>query len=248
MTAAQRPQQRTPEDARTRQKVLRYVLDHGPISASGVARALDLTAAAIRRHLDALSEDGYIEVRELAGVKAGRGRPARHYVVTSMGHSSISNAYDDLAVRALEYLEDAAGDEAVEAFARSRVEELKAALRARVGEARADRRGSVAQRSRDLAAGLTAEGYASTASPVAVGTPLEAMQLCQGHCPIQHVAERFPQFCETELEMFAEVLGVDVRRLSTLASGAHVCTTHIPTSVLNRPLIDQTDHTQGGPR
>ena len=236
--------QRSSEDVRTRQKVLRYVLDHGPVSASGVAKSLHLTAAAIRRHLDALSDEGSIEVRELAGTKAGRGRPARHYVVTAKGHSAISHSYDELAVGALEHLEDAVGPEAVAAFAQSRVAALKAALKDRVG----DRRGTVAQRSRNLAAGLSAEGYASSASPVAVGTPLEAMQLCQGHCPIQHVAERFPQFCEAELDMFADVLGVDVRRLSTLASGGHVCTTHIPTSVLNRPLIDQDDHNQGGSR
>lgn len=243
-TAQKAGAQRSGEDVRTRQKVLRYVLDHGPVSASGVARALNLTAAAIRRHLDALSEDGYVEVRELAGARSGRGRPARHYVVTSQGHSSISNAYDELAVRALDFIEESGGEEAVEAFAHSRIDELRAALKARLG----DRKGSVAQRSRDLAAGLSAEGYASSASPVAVGTPLEAMQLCQGHCPIQHVAERFPQFCEAELDMFAEVLGVDVRRLSTLAAGGHVCTTHIPTSVLNRPLIDQANHNQGGSR
>ncbi|WP_349827907.1 helix-turn-helix transcriptional regulator [Brevibacterium litoralis] len=232
------------DDVRTRQKVLACVLDNGPVSASKVAGTMGLTAAAIRRHLDALCEEGLIEVRSLAGVKAGRGRPARQYVVTAEGHSAISHEYDGLAVDVLGFVEEKAGREAVGEFARRHAEALRERLAARM-----DRNPStVAGRSRELAGALVAEGYAATASPVAVGTPLEAMQLCQGHCPIQQVAEEYPEFCEAELDMFSEHLGVDVRRLSTLAGGGHVCTTHIPTSVLNRPLIDQKDNNQGGSR
>ena len=51
------------EDRRTRQKVFQSVLDDGPITASSLAKALDLTPAAIRRHLDALESEGLIEVR-----------------------------------------------------------------------------------------------------------------------------------------------------------------------------------------
>ena len=232
------------EDARTRQRVLGAVLDLGPVSASGVAKVMDLTAAAIRRHFDALEADGLIEVRRLAGTRAGRGRPARQYVVTARGHELISHTYDDLAVDVLGFVERRSGREAVAEFAAEHVAELGQRLRART-----ERPGpTVVGRARQLAAALSAEGFAAPASPVAVGTPLEAIQLCQGHCPIQHVAKEYPEFCEAELQLFAEHLDVDVRRLSTLANGDHVCTTHIPTSVLNRPLIDQTDRNQGGSR
>ena len=56
------------------------------------------------------------------------------------------------------------------------------------------------------------------------------VQLCQGHCPVQHVAERYPQLCEAETEVFSRLLGVHVQRLATLAGGAHVCTTHVPST------------------
>jgi hypothetical protein len=36
-----------------------------------------------------------------------------------------------------------------------------------------------------------------------------------------------------ETEVFSRLVGVDVRRLSTLARGGHVCTTHIPTGRLS---------------
>ncbi|MGC2974968.1 helix-turn-helix transcriptional regulator, partial [Brevibacterium sp. FAM 25378] len=173
------------EDRRTRQKVFQSVLDEGPITASSLAKALELTPAAIRRHLDALESEGLIEVRELAGKQAGRGRPARHYVVTTAGHDSVSHSYDELAVNILRFMEDKHGRSAVEDF----TEDLVGRLRDRLGP-ELDKRGgtTVASRSRALAAALTREGYAASATPVAAGTPLEAMQLCQGHCPIQAVA------------------------------------------------------------
>ena len=103
-------------------------------------------------------------------------------------------------------------------------------VEARVGK----RSATVAGRSRDLAAALNDEGYAASAIPVAVGTPLEAMQLCQGHCPILEVAEDFPQLCEAETQAIGRLLDVHVQRLATLAGGEHVCTTHIPVAALTR--------------
>ncbi|NUL60931.1 MarR family transcriptional regulator [Brevibacterium luteolum] len=246
MAAQHAPQRksRAHEDVKTRHRVLAAVLDQGPVSASAVAKSMDLTAAAIRRHLDALADEGLVEVRDLAGTKIGRGRPARQYVVTAEGHAEISHSYDDLAVDVLDFLARKDGREAVAEYAAEYVDGLRARLRTRLSHSAE----TIPSRSRELAQALSAEGFAASATPVAVGTPLEAMQLCQGHCPIQNVAEAYPEFCEQELEMFSDYLGVDVRRLSTLAGGGHVCTTHIPTSVVNRPLIDQNDRTQGGSR
>jgi predicted ArsR family transcriptional regulator len=57
-------------------------------------------------------------------------------------------------------------------------------------------------------------------------------QLCQHHCPVQHVAERFPQLCEAETQVFAELLGTHVQRLATIAHGDGVCTTFIPAAAV----------------
>ncbi|WP_245579815.1 helix-turn-helix transcriptional regulator [Brevibacterium album] len=252
MTVAAAAETTPSEDGRTRQRVLGYVLDQGPVSASALAKTMDLTAAAVRRHLDALEADGLIEVRALTGQKAGRGRPARQYTVTPEGHSQISHTYDELALDLLTFMRETGGEEAVGSFARSHADKLRERLRRRLEDFRPGEapRGTVAERSRRLARALAAEGFAASSTPVAAGTPLEALQLCQGHCPIQHVAERFPEFCEAELEVISEYLAVDVRRLSTLAGGGHVCTTHIPTSALARPLLGgpAPDHNQGGSR
>ncbi len=72
-------------------------------------------------------------------------------------------------------------------------------------------------------------------------------QLCQGHCPVQHVAAAFPQLCEAETEVFARLLGGHVQRLATLAHGEHVCTTYVPdsgtpTDPHHLQSTDQPDH------
>lgn len=222
------------EEQRTRNRVLASVLDGGPVSASALAKNMKLTAAAIRRHLDALEESGQIEVRIFNGVKAGRGRPARQYVVTAAGHAELGTDYDTMAIDTLKYIKEIAGAQGVAEFARRRMDKLEASLAVSVNAAGRD----LAARSRALAQALTREDFSASATPVAAGTPMEAMQLCQGHCPIREVAAEFSEFCEVEREAFARLLGVDVRRLSTLANGDHVCTTHIPTASLNRPILD----------
>jgi predicted ArsR family transcriptional regulator len=79
------------------------------------------------------------------------------------------------------------------------------------------------QRVEELAEALTVAGYAAVVVPAGSG-----VQLCQHNCPIAHVAEEFPQFCEAETEAFGRLLGTHVLRLATLAHGDGVCTTLIP--------------------
>ena len=76
--------------------------------------------------------------------------------------------------------------------------------------------------------------YAASTREVALGQAVIGTQLCQGHCPVQHVARQFPQLCEAETEAFSRLLGVHVQRLATLAHGEHVCTTHVPTERTTR--------------
>ena len=80
---------------------------------------------------------------------------------------------------------------------------------------------------------MTEDGFAASARPVGTGG-LTGVQLCQGHCPVGRVAEEFPQFCDAETEAISRLLGVHVQRLATLAGGAHVCTTFIPTTAITR--------------
>lgn len=218
----------TDVDRRTRERVLELVASAGPVSAADLAATLGLTPAAVRRHLALLEEDDLVAVHD--GHPTGmRGRPARRYVTTSAGQGELTGTYADLATQALRYLRDVAGDDAVERFAHDRLVELTDRYAERLDAA--DVEGRAAQ----LAAALADDGYAASVRPVP-GT--SAVQLCQGHCPVQHVAEEFPQLCEAEAQVFAKLLGSHVQRLSTLATGAHACTTNVPVAVpLQAPVV-----------
>lgn len=215
-------------ESRTRDRVLQAISERGPITAGVLADQLGLTTAAVRRHLDNLVELGLITGREAAAGHRGRGRPARSYVVSDAGHQALESDYDHLATEALRFLADAAGEEAVTRFAQQRVGELEERYAAELAEAGPDREARTAA----LVQALTRDGFAASARPVgAPGTagPLTGIQLCQGHCPVQHVAREFPQFCDAETDAFSRLLGVHVQRLATLAHGDHVCTTFVPT-------------------
>ena len=89
-----------------------------------------------------------------------------------------------------------------------------------------------------IADALTKAGYAATTTPVS--GPIHGVQLCQHHCPVSHVAEEFPELCETEREAFAEVLGTHVQRLATIVNGDCACTTHVPLSQDQKPELQRT--------
>lgn len=228
------PASSTAQESRTSDRVLRAISEDGPITAAALAERFGLTAAAVRRHIDAFTETGLIESHESVPAPRGRGRPARAYVVSDQGHSALASDYDHLATEALRFLRDAAGEDAVTAFAERRIAELEeryAAELADAGDGHADR-------VQALVTALTRDGFAASARPVGDAdspSPFTGIQLCQGHCPVGHAAREFPQLCDAETDAFSRLLGVHVQRLATLAHGEHVCTTFIPTIPTNSP-------------
>ena len=213
-------------ESRTRDRVLRVVSEEGPVSIAALVDRLGLTETAVRRHVENLAGDGLVEPRG-TGAPRRRGRPARAWVLTEQGHRALASDYDHLAGDALRFLRDTAGDEAVHAFAERRVAALEHRVTDRVraaGDAPEDR-------AEALVEALNADGYAASARPVGSDGALTGIQLCQGHCPVQHVASEFPELCEAETEAFSRLLGVHVQRLATLAHGDHVCTTFVPTPI-----------------
>jgi predicted ArsR family transcriptional regulator len=231
-----------------RDRVFSAVLEHGPVSAATLADRLGVTPAAVRRHLEALADEGLIAARA-APTTGRRGRPARVFVATERGQGAAPGDYDGLAVSALEYLQENVGDRAVQDFAEQRFAALEERYAPVVDAAGPDPR----ERARALARELSADGFSASARTVAVsplattagGTPVGGVQLCQGHCPVHAVAARFPQLCEAETRAFSRMLGVHVQRLATIANGAHVCTTFVPSH--QQTSHQQTSHQQTGP-
>jgi predicted ArsR family transcriptional regulator len=215
-------------DESTRDRVARSILTNGPSSAAVLAERLELTPAAVRRHLDHLLDEGLVESREerVYGPR-GRGRPAKVFALTDTGRHAFHTAYDDLAATAMRFIAEAGGDDAVAEFARRRVAEVEERYSELLAQAPEGKKTEV------LAQALTADGYAASTAEAGHGA-----QLCQHHCPVAHVAEQFPQLCEAETEVFSRLLGKHVQRLATIAHGDGVCTTHIPGATPVTPVTD----------
>ena len=215
-----------PGDESTRERVVRSILVNGPSTAADLAERLDLTPAAVRRHLEHLLDEGALEARDpRPSASRGRGRPAKAFAITEAGRAHFDQHYDDLAVQALRYLAETGGDEAVLEFARRRVAFIERDY-ATVSAADPDLTPAEA-----LARVLSTEGYAASVRALPLlkpGADGPAEQLCQQHCPVSHVAHEFPQLCEAETEAIGKVLGRHVQRLATIAHGDGVCTTCIP--------------------
>jgi predicted ArsR family transcriptional regulator len=213
------------DDRSTRHRVTRSILVEGPSTAAALGERLDLTAAAVRRHLDQLVAEGAVEAREpRREAHRGRGRPAKVFALTERGREGFDQQYDVLAVKALRFVRETGGEDAVRAFAHQRVAFIE------------ERFGAVAQSRPELspaevlATVLSDEGYAAAVKtlPLVSGQSV-GEQLCQQHCPVSHVAHEFPELCEAETEVIGKVLGRHVQRLATIAHGDGVCTTCIPT-------------------
>ena len=206
-------------DRHTRGAIVQLLLEDGPITAGEIGERLGISAAGVRRHLDALMDAGEAQSSAAAAWQhSGRGRPAKRYRLTAAGRAKLGHTYDDLAVAAMRQLREIGGEDAVRTFARRRIDSILAGV--------TDGPHDVESTADRVAGALTKAGYATTTTPVS--GPIHGIQLCQHHCPVSHVAEEFPELCETEREAFAEILGTHVQRLATIVNGDCACTTHVP--------------------
>lgn len=200
------------ESTGTRERVLALLLELGPSTTATLGERLGLTQAAVRRHLDALLDEGTVTTAEPRRRVITRGRPAKLYTLSEAGHAAGPSRYDDLAAAALRFM----SPEQRVAFAAAQEQAL---LERYAHVAEADDKPAA------LAAAMSADGYAAGTSPQGSG-----VQLCQHHCPVQHVAAEFPQLCDAETAAISTLLGVHVQRLATIAHGDGVCTTFIPSA------------------
>jgi predicted ArsR family transcriptional regulator len=209
-----------------RDRLARELLKLGPITASDLADSLGISAVAVRKHLDDMSEKSLVKSHEIApfgpAKPKGRGRPARVYSLTSEGRDFFENQYQSLAQEAVTYLATTFGDKAVKDFALSRANEMLKKYSLILNKAK-----DVTEKVEILSSALSIDGFAATTDKGS--GPTHTIQLCQHNCPIAHVAEQHPEFCDAELDAFSQLLGVNVTRLSTIANGGNICTSLVST-------------------
>jgi predicted ArsR family transcriptional regulator len=196
--------------ASTRDRILEALRRRGPCTVHELARRFRISTVAVRLQLSALEKEGFVGAEE---TRPSRGRPARAYCLTSAARSCFPDRAGPLAVEVLQEVEALAGREvvvrALERRARRLAEALEREMEGRPFE----------ERLRILARHRDAEGYAAESGRGADGAP----ELVERHCPIASLAERWPEVCRIEEEMFRRVLETPVQRSEHLLSGGRCC-------------------------
>ena len=186
----------------------------GTVTAKGIAERLGLSLNAIRHHVKELEAAGLVGYeRENRGV----GAPAFVYRLTSAGEALFPRRYEDAVGRLLDYVVAREGRAAAVDVLESRYKELALRLRSALAEASPEERVTIVTRA------LAEEGY----MPEVRSGKASGMQLVEHNCPIQQVAERFPEVCEAEARFLEEVLGAEVTRGDHIVSGCGTCEYHV---------------------
>lgn len=186
-------------------------LKHHPgASLADLAHRLGISRVATLRHLAELERDGLVE----RSVERGRvGRPGHRFRLRDTAQPLFPQGYVQLALSALDKLEQRAGRPAVAELLEERAGALLRAEQERLTQP------ELPERVRALAKIRTEEGYMAEYG----GRRGAVCELREHNCPILAIADRFPEACEMERRTFAKLLRADVTTTHRVVSGDGVC-------------------------
>ncbi len=204
-----------------RAQVLLALKYGGRASARELAVRLGLSLNAVRHHLKELEQGGLAAYERRNN---GVGAPSFAYRLTAAGESLFPRRYDAVLNDLLDDVVDRSGRaEAVHLLA-SRFDGLSRRLATAVAGAPPSERLELAARV------LTDEGFmAEVVSSDDGGT------LIHRNCPIQAVAERFPEICAAEARCLAQALGAEVERRGYILTGCGACAYRVRFTDSGRP-------------
>lgn len=199
----------------TRHTILHLIKKNGSMSVNDLALHIGITEMAVRRHVNTLERDGYVEAKL---TRQGLGRPAQVYSLTDTAADFFPKNYHMLALDLLGELQDEDGVTAEQLFRRR--EEKLARKYADYMEDQSLRDKVVTLADLQNKAGYMAEWEEAE----------DGYILNEFNCPISQVAFQYQQACSCELSLFQRLLQADVERTECLASGGNKCTYKIRTS------------------
>jgi predicted ArsR family transcriptional regulator len=197
----------------SRRALIELLKRGGPQDAQRLARALGLTAMAVRQHLYELEAQGFAAYQE---EPRPVGRPAKLWRLTAGADAFFPDGHAELSLDLLSAMRRAFGEDGLERLLAVRAEaQCKAYAKPVAG------RRSLEQKLQALAEARSAEGYmAEVLRDADLG-----LLLVENHCPICAAAATCQCLCRSELEVFRAVLGpqVAVERVEHIPAGARRC-------------------------
>ncbi len=202
-----------------RRDILMRLRHDGPSSPEEIATVLGVSRTGVLQQLHALETAGMVSRQ---AIKHGVGRPRHVYDVTEAAQDLFPTNYDGLAEGLLAAIREIGGQELIDGV----FEERRRITRDRIRRRMADRLPADAplvDRARELAVIQDEQGYLAEAVIGADGV----IRLVERNCAIHRVAAGHGSACQAELDLFREILGVDVERETHIAAGDRCCTYRI---------------------
>ncbi len=194
----------------SRESIVCELRARGSVSADELAEALGVTKQCVRKHLDVLEREGYVEH---AAARGERGRPAHVFRLTPKAEELFPKRYDLFARSLLRQIGEVWGERGLNTIFCGCASEMVAELRPRLDGLSFD------ARVRRLTELLRESGYEAEAERLGDGSYV----LTEWNCPQAELAREYRQLCDQELVVYRELLGAEVFRESRIAGGATRC-------------------------
>jgi len=201
------------QDSSTRKTIVKMLKTSGPLGVGEMAKRLGITEMAVRRHLNTLERDGYIDSRI---VRQSMGRPMNIYRLTEAAEDLFPKNYHTLTLDLLGELDGGTDGGGVGKLFGRRKEKLQ--MKYEQGMEGKPLEERVAK----LADIQNANGYMVEWERTDDGFVLKEF-----NCPISQVANRYEEACDCEQQLFEGLLDTKVERTECLAKGGGKCTYHI---------------------
>lgn len=199
---------------KSRRLILIALKEQGGKTADELAAMLNISAVAVRRHLENLKHAELVTYEE---VQQGLGRPKFVYFLTPKAEHIFPRNYEEFAHDVLETIRELYGPEAVDAIFDRRFKKLKETYQSRINAQ------SLPGKLEQLVQLRCTDGYMADWKTSGKDTFI----LTELNCPIQHVAEGCCQACEQDLKLFVELLDAEVTRQDHLMQGDQACSYEI---------------------
>ena len=195
---------------KSRRLILMALKEHGHMTADELAAMLNISAVAVRRHLDNLKHADLAQYEE---VRQAMGRPSFVYSLTAKANHIFPRNYEDLAHDMLDTIRELYGQEAVDAIFAKRFKKIKAVYSSQIDAQ------TLSGRLEQLVKLRRIDGYMASWQ---TGEE-DIFILTELNCPIQNVAQGCCQACEQDLQLFSDLLEANVIRQDHLIQGDNAC-------------------------
>ncbi|MFS0838018.1 helix-turn-helix transcriptional regulator [Paenibacillus sp. 1P03SA] len=198
---------------KTRRAIIDLLKQQGGMDVAALSSKFSLSGMAIRQHLNALKEEGFVTYEEET---RPMGRPTKLWRLTQEADRFFPSGYSELSVSLIHSMKEAFGNEGLDKLLAVRNKKMQEQYLRYFNSA-----SGLKEKLDKLAEIRTVEGYMAEVKDQGDGSFL----FVEKHCPICEAAAACTGLCKNELHLFSTILGerVLVERVEYILAGGRNC-------------------------